>query len=99
MYGQQNQITGAMLGADVREAPAIAQAIDRLDKAISQLDEVLSTLSGRLIAVRHERPGVLKESNPSSPGSSPFCYAVVGHAARVEALRDHALRMLEELEI
>lgn len=111
MYGAQNRIMGATLGPSpdamrnavveekLRDVPAIGQALDRLDKAISSLDEVLTALHGRLMPVRRENPTSTPDINPSSPGNSPICYAVVGHAARVEALRDHALRMLEELEI
>lgn len=111
MYGQQTAIMGATLGhgqdamrnacveQKQRPVPEIGMALQRLEIAIASLDDVLSSLHGRLSPVRRENPVATKESSPGSPGSSPICYSVVGHAARVEALRDCALRMLEELEI
>ena len=92
--------TRAVLGAEQnREVPAVAQAMERLSKAVSFLDEVASTLHERLSPVCRENHVAKTREEPKAPGSSPVCRSIINEAARVESLAESLLAMAHDLEI
>lgn len=108
MYGEQKMaaaISGAamnraVLGADVtRAVPAIGQAMERLSKAVSFLDEAACTLHARVVPIRRENPVAQSGANPTTPGNSPLCLSIINEAARVEALAEALMRTIDELEV
>lgn len=82
------------------QEPGVVQAMNRLERAITALDDAMSRLGAQLEPVRCQRPQTPSgQVGEDSPGGSPLCVSLTSLATRLEMMRIYAMNLGHELEI
>ena len=84
-----------------RPVPEIGLSLERLDRAISALDEAMCVLHERLAPVCRESRSTDAnvKQEPELVGASPVCKSIVEQTRRLESLVEGLRRNIADLEI